>query len=143
MSTLIRMTKLETPILERYWRRATGGTLILEFPFVDGTEQSRTRRADGLILPDAPVRMVRWTQYRTEEGTTIEEVVQGANIVVVQVKPHRLDLPLLGQTFFAVKLLQRFQPASIRGVALCTENDFALWEVFTTFPSMEVALDEP
>ena len=73
----------------------------------------------------------------------MEEVVQGANIIVVQVKPHRLDLPLLGQTFFAVQLLRRLQPASIRGVALCTENDLALWEVFTAFPNMEIAIDRP
>ena len=137
------MTKLETPILKRYWQKTIGGTLIFEFPFVNNTEQSHLRRADGLILPDAPRRMLRWTQYTAEEGTEVKEVVEGANIVVVQVKPHRLDLPLLGQTFFAVQLLQRFQPASIRGVALCTENDQALQEVFTAFPNMEVVIDEP
>lgn len=137
------MTKLETPILKRYWQETIGGTLILEFPFVNNTEQSHLRRADGLVLLDAPRRMLRWTQYKAEEGTTVKEVVEGANIVVVQVKPHRLDLPLLGQTFFAVQLLQRFQPASIRGVALCTENDQALREVFTAFPNMEVVINEP
>lgn len=78
-----------------------------------------------------------------EEGTTMEEVVEGANVVVVQVKPHRLDLPLLGQTFFAVRLLERLRPASVRGVALCARDDRALREVFIAYPNMEVAVDAP
>jgi hypothetical protein len=77
-----------------------------------------------------------------EEGTTVEEVVEGAHIVAVQVKPHRLDLPLLGQTSFAVRLLERLRPASIRGVALCTQDDQALRQVFTAYPKMEVAVDD-
>lgn len=135
------MTKFETPMLERYWQHITGGTLILEFPLVTRTENSMPRRVDGLILPEAPHRIVRWSQYRTEEGKTMEEVVRGANVVAVQVKSHRLDLPLLGQTFFAVELLKQHNPASVRGVALCTEDDWALRMVFESFANMEVAVD--
>ncbi len=59
----------------------------------------------------------------------------------MQVKPHRLDFPLLGQTFFAAELLKRFHSASIRGVALCTQNGLALREVLESLPNMEVEVD--
>jgi len=136
------MSERETQILERYWRRV-GGTLILEFPLVKRSPTSSPRRLDGLILPDAERRQLRWSEFKVEEGTPTEKVVEGADIVAVQVKPHRLDLPLLGQTFFAVRLLERLQPASIRGVALCTRDDRALREVFVAYPNMEVEVDDP
>ena len=136
------MSEQETAIRERYWR-PIGGTLILEFPLVKRSPTSSPRRLDGLILPEAPRRAVRWSEFKVEERKPMEEVVGGANIVAVQVKPHRLDLPLLGQTFFAVRLLERLRPASVRGVALCTQDDAALREVFVAYPNMEVKIDEP
>jgi hypothetical protein len=60
--------------------------------------------------------------------------------MALQVKSHRLDLTLLGQAFFAVRLLERLRPASIRGVALCTQDDEALREVFEAYPNMEVEI---
>lgn len=134
------MSDRERSILERYWQRL-GGTLILEFPLVRRTKDSAPRRLDGLILPEAERRVVRWRSYMAEEGTTMEELVEGANVVAVQVKPHRLDLPLLGQTFFAVRLLECLRPASVRGVALCTQDDGALREVFEAYPDMDVEVD--
>lgn len=135
------MTKNELPILERFWS-AVGGTLILEFPLVKQTKFSHIRRTDGLLLPDGPRRQVMWSRYKADENTTMEQVVEGSNIVVVQVKPHGLDLHLLGQTFFAVELLKKLNPASIRGVALCTREDAALKEVFEAYPNMDVAVDK-
>jgi hypothetical protein len=136
------MSERETSILERYWHRV-GGTLILEFPLVRKTPASNPRRVDGLILPDAERRMVRWSKFKVEKHKTMEDVVKGADVVAVQVKPHRLNLPLLGQTFFAVRLLERLRPASLRGVALCTQDDEALREVFEAYPNMEVEVDAP
>jgi hypothetical protein len=136
------MSDRERSILERYWQRV-GGTLILEFPLVRRTKDSAPRRVDGLILPESPRRVARWRQYMAEEGMTTEEGVEGTNVVAVQVKPHRLDLHLLGQTFFAVRLLEHLRPASVLGVALCTQDDRALREVFTSYPNMEIAVDEP
>lgn len=136
------MSEQETAILERYWRRI-GGTLILEFPLVKRSPTSSPRRLDGLILPDRERRVVRSRSYMVEEGTTTGKVVEGADVLAVQVKPHRLDLPLLGQTFFAVRLLERLRPASVRGVALCSQDDRALREVFTAYPDMVAKVDEP
>jgi hypothetical protein len=136
------VSERETSILERYWDRL-GGTLILEFPLVRKSSTSNPRRVDGLILPDAERRVVRWSEFKVEERKTMEDVVRGADIVAVQVKPHRLDLPLLGQTFFAVRLLERLRPASVRGVALCTQEDEALREVFEAYPNMKVEVEVP
>ncbi len=138
-----RVSERETSILERYWHRV-GGTLILEVPLVRKTSASSPRRLDGLILPDAERRVMRWSsEFKVKERKTIEDVVEGADVAAVQVKPHRLDLPLLGQTFFAVRLLERLGPASVRGVALCTQDDEALREVFEAYPNMEVEVDAP
>lgn len=136
------MSERETSILERYWHRV-GGTLILEFPLVRTSSTSNPRRVDGLILPDAERCVVRWSEFKVEERKTMEDVVRGADIVAVQVKPHRLDLPLLGQTFFAVRLLERLRPASVRGVALCTQDDEALREVFEAYSNMNVEVEVP
>ena len=65
--------------------------------------------------------------------------------MAVQAKhdPSRLSMGLLGQTFFAVELLRRLNPASVRGVALCRQDDAALRTVFESFPNMRVAVDNP
>jgi hypothetical protein len=136
------MSERETSILQRYWQRVSG-TLILEFPLVKRSSTSNPRRVDGLILPDAEHRMVRWSKFKVEKRKTMEGVVKGADVVAAQVKPHRLDLPLLGQTFFAVRLLELLGPASVRGVALCTQDDEALREVFEAYPNMKVEVDAP
>ena len=107
------------------------------------TSASNPRRVDGLILPHAELRVVRWSEFKVEKQKTMEDLVEEADIVAVQVKPHRLDLPLLGQTFFAVRLLERLRPASVRGVALCTQEDEALREVFEAYPNMKVEVDAP
>jgi hypothetical protein len=135
------MSERETSMLERYWHRL-GGTLILEFPLVRRTPASNPRRVDGLIVSEAERRVVRWAEFKVEERKTMEDVVEGADVVAVQVKPHRLNLPLLGQTFFAVRLLERLRPSSVRGVALCTRDDEALREVFVAYSNMEVEVDD-
>ena len=47
----------------------------------------------------------------------------GAAITVIQAKARRLNMPLMGQTFFSAKLMERYAPASIHSVALCLQDD--------------------
>jgi hypothetical protein len=49
----------------------------------------------------------------------------------------------LGQAFFAVELLWGLKPASVRGVALCRQDDAALRAAFESFPNMSVVIDIP
>lgn len=135
------MTKHEHPMVERYWR-SVGGALFLEFPLVRRSTDSSPRWLDGLIVADLDERKWRWSEA-ARAGYTVEGVTEGRHVIAVQAKhdPGRLSMPLLGQTFFGVELLKRMSPTSVRGVALCHEDDAALREVFEAFPNMAVAID--
>ncbi len=119
------------PALTRSYWQLVGGTLVPEFQVVDGTATSSPRRLDGLILLEGPFKV------RRKRDVTVRD----SHVIVVQTKPHRLDLTLLGQTFFGAELLRdRFQPASIRAVALCTCHDEALERMLARFPGIEVVV---
>ena len=47
---------------------------------------------------------------------------------------------LMGQAFFSVKLIQPFQPKSIKSVALCTQYDDVLGPIFESYENMEVVV---
>ena len=130
-------------MIERYWRTAGGG-LFLEFRLVRKSPDSSPRYLDALIVAEMPEQERRWSEA-VAEGYTTEEVVGGRSVIAVQAKhdPPRLSMGLLGQTLFAVELLRRLKPASVRGVALCRQDDAALRAVFESFPNMSVAVDVP
>lgn len=130
-------------MVERYWR-TLGGTLFLEFPLVRKSADSSPRYLDALIATDMPEQAWRWSEAAAN-GYTPAGVVAGQSVIAVQAKhePPRLSMGLLGQTFFAVELLWRLQPASVRGVALCRRDDAALRAAFEAFPNMSVVVDTP
>jgi hypothetical protein len=135
------MSKWEQPMLERYWRTVSGG-LFLEFPLASKSPTNSARYLDGLIVPDFAEQMWQWSEAKNQGLTP--DLVEGKNIIVVQAKykPKRLCMPLLGQTLFAAELLKKLRPASVRGVALCRQDDSALREAFENFPNMEVVVDD-
>jgi hypothetical protein len=137
------MSKHEQDMLERYWR-TLGGALIFEFPLVRRSVDSSPRYLDALIVADLPEQASRWREA-VADGFTPEGVVCGRSVVAVQAKhnPSRLSMGLLGQTFFAVQLLWGLKPASVRGVALCRQDDAALRAAFESFPNMSVVVDAP
>jgi hypothetical protein len=89
-----------------------------------------------------PEQAWRWSEAAAD-GYTPEGVVGGQRVIAVQAKydPSRLSMGLLGQTFFAVELLWRLKPTSVRGVALCRQDDAALRAAFESFPNMSVVID--
>ncbi|MEJ5309917.1 MAG: hypothetical protein WHX52_09100 [Anaerolineae bacterium] len=109
------MSKLETPLTRRYWQE-TGGTLVEEFLAVPGGPDRGKRLIDGIIIIGDPF------ERQTAEGVVLE----GKHIVVIQTKAARLGMYLLGQAVFSARLMERFQPASIRSVAICTKGDSVL-----------------
>ena len=123
------MSKLETPLIRRYWKEI-GGTLIEEFPAVRRTKSSGQRLLDAVILPDGETRIASWR----------EVIIEGEDIIVVQAKVHRLGMYLLGQTLFSAELMKRFKPASIRSVALCIKDDAVLRPLLEQYPGMEVVV---
>ena len=126
------MSKLETPMIERFWEKA-GGTLILEFQAVPRSEGAGRRLLDAVILPDLPRKKAHWSDVN----------LAGQRVIVVQAKAHRLGMYLMGQAIFSARLIQhRFAPASVRSVILCSKDDTVLREYLAPYPEVEVVVDE-
>jgi len=109
------MSKHETPLTRRYWQE-TGGTLVEEFLAVPLGPDCGKRLIDAVIILGEP--------FERRSAKSVE--IEGKNIIVVQTKATRLGMYLLGQAVFSARLMERFRPASIRSVAICTNGDAVL-----------------
>ena len=109
------MSKDETPLTRRYWEEV-GGTLVEEFPAVFRGTGNAQRLLDGLIIQGEPKVIAKAT----------EVTIKGKNIIVLQTKANRLGMNLMGQAIISKKLMERFEPNSIRSVAICTVGDSVL-----------------
>ncbi|QDS97677.1 hypothetical protein [Adhaeretor mobilis] len=123
------MSKHETPMTHWYWEQI-GGTLIEEFKAVAKSATASPRWIDGVIVRDGAKRIVK-----------SEEVdIKDQDIIVVQTKPGRSSMSLLGQAYFSAHLMQAFNPRSIISVALCHERDSVLTPIFESHPNMKVVV---
>ena len=109
------MSKKETPLTRRYWQ-SVGGALIEEFPAVLRTESSAQRLLDGVIVLCQAKAIVKHSDID----------IKGKDIIVIQTKASRLGMNLMGQAIISAKLMERFEPRSIRSVAICTAGDKVL-----------------
>ena len=109
------MSKHETPMIERYWRRV-GGTLVTEFPVVHASATCGPRRLDAIILPNREGGRRHWR----------EVTLEGEDVIVIQAKAERLGMYLMGQALFSAELIRRFKPASVRSVVRCPKDDAVL-----------------
>lgn len=109
------MSKHETPLTVRYWE-TIGGSLVEEYPAVLKGPTNAQRLIDGVIVLDGLKRRVKHHQIS----------VQDQDIVVIQTKASRLGMYLMGQAIFSTELMKRFNPRSIRTVAICTQDDSVL-----------------
>ena len=109
------MSKKETPLTRRYWQ-SVGGTLIEEFPAVLRTQESAQRLLDGVIVLGENRAIVKHSDIE----------ISGKDIIVIQTKASRLGMNLMGQAIISAKLMKRFEPRSIRSVAICTAGDKVL-----------------
>ena len=109
------MSKKETPLTRRYWQ-TVGGALIEEFPAVLRTESSAQRLLDGVIVLGESMSIVKHSDIE----------IKGKDIIVIQTKASRLGMNLMGQAIISAKLMERFEPRSIRSVAICTLGDKVL-----------------
>ena len=109
------MSKRETPLTRRYWQ-SVGGALIEEFPAVLRTQESAQRLLDGVIILGENKAIVKHSDVD----------IKGKDIIVIQTKASRLGMNLMGQAIISAKLMERFEPRSIRSVAICTLGDKVL-----------------
>ena len=107
------MSKNETPMLLEYWKQ-TGGVLIEEFHAVKRTSTNSQRYIDGIIILGEETRIGNHDDI---------ELINGREIIVVQVKANRLGMYLMGQTLFSMRLMEKFNPSKITSVALCSDDD--------------------
>jgi len=116
------MSKKETPLTRRYWQ-SVGGALIEEFPAVLRSESSAKRLLDGVIVLGENKALVKHSDVD----------IKGKDIIVIQTKASRLGMNLMGQAIISAKLMEKFEPRSIRSVAICTAGDKILEALLPEF----------
>ena len=109
------MSKHETPLTRRYWDEV-GGTLVEEFPAVLRGSGNAQRLIDGVIILGEPKKTAKPTEIS----------IKGKHIIVLQTKANRLGMNLMGQAIVSKKLMEKFEPKSIRSIAICSEGDSVL-----------------
>jgi len=116
------MSKRETPLTRRFWQQ-TGGTLTEEFLAVPLAADHGKRLIDGVIIPGGPHEIQSWQSAD----------LKGKDIIVIQTKASRLGMYILGQGILSARLMQRFEPASIRSVVICNKGDSILEPIAKDF----------
>lgn len=106
------MSKHETWRTRKFWEKV-GGLLIEEFEVVKADKNQARRLIDGIIVQNESARIHNGGDYD----------IKGKDIIIIQTKANRLGMYLLGQALFSSKLIQKFEPKSIRTVAICAKND--------------------
>jgi arginine deiminase len=123
------MSKHETPMTRWYWQQVRG-TLIEEFIAVEHSETRGRRLLDGVI--------VQGTEFRIARQSDVS--IEGKDIIVIQTKASRLGMYLMGQTLFSAELMKRFNPRSIKSVALCSQDDEVLRPLLEQHLGMQVVI---
>ena len=114
-----------------YWRQI-GGTLVTEFLAVHRSPTCGPRSIDAVILPNGEPRRTHWSAVSLADQ----------DVIVVQAKANRLGMYLMGQALFSAELVRRFNPRSVRSVALCYSGDSILQPLLQPFPHVEVVVLE-
>ncbi len=81
-----------------------------------------------MILPNGERRRTHWSDVSLADQ----------DVIVVQAKASRLGMYLMGQALFSAELVKRFNPRTIRSIALCYEDDSVLRPLLNPFPHVEV-----
>lgn len=109
------MSKHESWRTRHYWKQV-GGLLIEEFPAVRRRKEHSNREIDGVIILGGPNEI----KYRVDYD------LEGKDIICIQTKAKRIGMYLMGQAFFSIELLKRYNPRSIKSVAICSKADSVL-----------------
>ncbi len=123
------MRDLEARMTRWYWRQV-GGTLVEEFPIVLPSSGCSQTVVGGIIIRRGKWRIAPWSEVSLE----------GRDIIVVHALAGRLDMSLMGQTFFSARLVECFHPRSLYSVALVTHDDSVLRPLLDECPTMKVVV---
>jgi hypothetical protein len=117
----------EDKILD-YWH-TTRGTLILDYPLIDGSETSAPYAVPAIILPKG--------QFRQLQGERVS--LEGEDVIVLHSRKGRVGMAIMGRALFSAQLtMERYKPKSVRSIALCDASDSVLGPLLAPFPHVEV-----
>jgi hypothetical protein len=128
------MSKHETAMTEGFWRSQAQGAFLAEYPLVRAAADRGARLADAVILPDEPFGKASVLHYPS---------LAGRNVIVIQTKPGRMGMYLMGQALFSGRLAKAQGAASVRSILLCNRTDGALLTLLEAFPEVEVWVSDP
>ena len=108
------MSKNETWRTRKYWE-SVGGLLIEEYLAIPGNKEKNVgkRLIDGII--------VLGEEKSNRKGGSFN--FKGRDIIVIQTKSNRLGMTLMGQAYFSREIMKRYNPKSIKAVAICGSGD--------------------
>lgn len=124
------MSKHERRI-RKYWQKV-GGLLIEEFQAVAKKKSIQRRTIDGIIIPGEETRR----QHKTNYDFT------GKDIIIIQTEKDRVGMYLLGQAFLSREAMMRYQPRSIKTVAICSKHDEEMYRLCEEFDIELVVIPE-
>ena len=111
-----------------FWHQV-GGLLIEEFVAARRTASQGQRLIDAVIVLGEKKR-------RLKRGAEFD--LAGRDVIAVQSKNRRLGMTVAGLALFSKELLKRFEPRSIRSVAVCTSDDAVLRPLLERHKGCEV-----
>ena len=106
------MRQKESWRTRKFWS-TTGGLLIEEFVAVKGSRTTGRRPIDGLIVLNEETAIHPDNFYD----------IDGKDVIAVQTKCDRIGMYLLGQAYFSKFLISKYNPRSIKSVAICGKYD--------------------
>lgn len=125
------MSKHENWRIRKYWEQV-GGLLIEEFQAVAKKKNIQRRTIDGIII-------------RGEETCRQHKInydFTGKDIIIIQTEKDRVGMYLLGQAFLSREAMMRYQPRSIKTVAICSKHDEEMYRLCEEFGIELVVIPE-
>lgn len=81
------------------------------------------RDLDGIIVLGEPDAI--------QHGGTFD--FEGRDLIIIQTKPNRLGMGLMGQALFSKEIMKRFKPKSMKVIAICSRTDMELNKICATY----------
>jgi len=124
-------------MIQRWWASSgIAGVLAEEYPVVRRQPPIQVRRLDAIVILDggSPGRVIDRTDVPS---------LRGRDVVVVQCKASKLSEGLCGQAMGSILLAERHEPASVRSVLICAQDDPDLRPIVEAHGVEVVVVDVP
>lgn len=124
-------------MIQRWWGASDiAGALAEEYTVVRRQPRIQVRRLDAIVILDggSPSRVIDRAEVPS---------LRGRDVVVVQCKASKLSEGLCGQAIGSILLAERHEPASIRSVLICAQDDPELRPIVEAYGVEVVIVDVP